>query len=72
MAQSRTAPSYTLGPRHATIRCERQSSHQVPCPAAANRELGLLPDDIADAISRACREIRDGNLHNQFVVDVIQ
>jgi aspartate ammonia-lyase len=40
--------------------------------AAANRELGLLPDDIADAIIRACHEIASGNLHNQFVVDVIQ
>ncbi|HEX2166486.1 MAG TPA: aspartate ammonia-lyase [Longimicrobiales bacterium] len=40
--------------------------------AAANRELGLLGDEQADAIVRACREIRDGNLHNQFVVDVIQ
>ncbi|CAN5638078.1 hypothetical protein BH23GEM9_BH23GEM9_06360 [soil metagenome] len=40
--------------------------------AAANRDLGLLPDEIADAIIRACRELRAGNLHNQFVVDVIQ
>ncbi|HSJ32446.1 MAG TPA: aspartate ammonia-lyase [Longimicrobiales bacterium] len=40
--------------------------------AMANRELGLLRDDQADAIIRACREIREGNLHNQFVVDVIQ
>jgi aspartate ammonia-lyase len=40
--------------------------------AAANRELGLLSADVADAIIRACREIRAGNLHNQFVVDVIQ
>jgi aspartate ammonia-lyase len=40
--------------------------------AAANRDLGILPDDIADAIMRACGEIRAGNLHNQFVVDVIQ
>ncbi|HEX6307369.1 MAG TPA: aspartate ammonia-lyase [Longimicrobiales bacterium] len=40
--------------------------------AAANLELGLLPADIAAAITRACHEIRDGNLHNQFVVDVIQ
>jgi aspartate ammonia-lyase len=40
--------------------------------AAANRDLGLLADDHADAIIGACREIRDGNLHNQFVVDVIQ
>jgi aspartate ammonia-lyase len=40
--------------------------------ALANHELGLLSDDIAQAVSQACREIRDGNLHNQFVVDVIQ
>lgn len=40
--------------------------------AAANRELGLLDDDIADAIIRASGEIQAGHLHNQFVVDVIQ
>jgi aspartate ammonia-lyase len=40
--------------------------------AAANRDLGLLPDDIADAIIRAAQDVRKGNLHNQFVVDVIQ
>lgn len=40
--------------------------------AAANAELGLLAPRIADAIIRACREIRAGNLHDQFVVDVIQ
>jgi aspartate ammonia-lyase len=40
--------------------------------ALANQELDLLPDDVADAIVRACREIRDGGLHAQFVVDVVQ
>lgn len=40
--------------------------------ATANEELGLLAPEIADAIRRAAREIRAGNLHNQFVVDVIQ
>ncbi|HEX6751277.1 MAG TPA: aspartate ammonia-lyase [Longimicrobium sp.] len=40
--------------------------------AQANRELGLLPDDVADAIVAACREIREGKLHEYFVVDVIQ
>lgn len=40
--------------------------------AAANHELGLLDARVADAIIRACREIRAGNLHDQFVVDVIQ
>ncbi|MFD9664852.1 aspartate ammonia-lyase [Rhodococcus sp. NPDC059968] len=40
--------------------------------ALANRDLGLLDQDIADAIAQACIEIRDGGLHDQFVVDVIQ
>ncbi|TSD40398.1 aspartate ammonia-lyase [Rhodococcus sp. KBS0724] len=40
--------------------------------ALANRDLGLLDSGIADAIVAACSEIRDGALHNQFVVDVIQ
>ena len=40
--------------------------------AIANRELGILDDTVAEAIVRACQEIRAGNLHNQFVVDVIQ
>jgi aspartate ammonia-lyase len=40
--------------------------------AEANRELGLLPDPIADPVIAACREIREGRLHDQFVVDVIQ
>ncbi|MFD4630608.1 aspartate ammonia-lyase [Streptomyces sp. NPDC058284] len=40
--------------------------------ARANEELGLLPKAKADAIAAACREIRAGRLHDQFVVDVIQ
>ncbi|MEU1147777.1 aspartate ammonia-lyase [Streptomyces sp. NPDC005863] len=40
--------------------------------ARANEELGLLPKAKADAIAAACREIRAGQLHDQFVVDVIQ
>jgi aspartate ammonia-lyase len=40
--------------------------------ARANRRLGLLPDELADAIEHACREIIDGRLHGHFVVDVFQ
>jgi aspartate ammonia-lyase len=40
--------------------------------AEANRELGLLPDDVADAIVQAAQEIRAGRLHGEFVVDVVQ
>ncbi|WPO75167.1 MULTISPECIES: aspartate ammonia-lyase [unclassified Streptomyces] len=40
--------------------------------ARANEELGLLAKAKADVIAAACREIRAGRLHDQFVVDVIQ
>ncbi|MFC8042847.1 aspartate ammonia-lyase [Nocardia sp. NPDC057353] len=40
--------------------------------ALANRELGLLPAEIADAVGAACTEIRDGAWHDHFVVDVLQ
>lgn len=40
--------------------------------ARANRELGLLDDERASAIEAASREILDGALLDQFVVDVIQ
>ncbi|WP_067708133.1 aspartate ammonia-lyase [Nocardia yamanashiensis] len=40
--------------------------------AQANRDLGELDGDIADAIIAACTEIRGGALHDQFVVDQIQ
>ncbi len=40
--------------------------------ALANHDLGLLPDDLTEAIVGACREIRGGALHDQFVVDAIQ
>ncbi|SEE86642.1 aspartate ammonia-lyase [Rhodococcus jostii] len=38
----------------------------------ANRDLGLLDSRLAAAIVSACEEIRDGGLHEHFVVDVIQ
>ncbi|EPJ37158.1 putative Aspartate ammonia-lyase [Streptomyces afghaniensis 772] len=40
--------------------------------ARANRDLGLLPPDIAGAIIGACEEIGSGRLHEQFVVDPVQ
>jgi aspartate ammonia-lyase len=40
--------------------------------AVANHDLGLLSVEVKDAVVRACREIRDGRLHEQFVVDVVQ
>src|SRR5436305_11138927 len=40
--------------------------------AIANCELGLIDDRRSVAIRLACEEIREGKLHEQFVVDVIQ
>lgn len=40
--------------------------------AQANRDLGLLAPDIAEAIIGACEEIRAGRLTDQFVVDPVQ
>jgi aspartate ammonia-lyase len=40
--------------------------------ALANEELGLLSREKTEAITRACREIMAGELHDEFVVDLIQ
>jgi aspartate ammonia-lyase len=40
--------------------------------ALANGELGILAPELVEAIVDACREIREGRLHEQFVVDVVQ
>jgi len=40
--------------------------------ARANRELGALDQAKADLIDRVCEEIVSGELHDQFVVGVIQ
>lgn len=46
---------------------------QVKLAAAqANNELGQLDDKLLKAITQACNEIADGNLHDQFPVDMIQ
>jgi len=38
----------------------------------ANRRLDLLPEDVADAIDHACKEIIRGHWHGHFPVDVVQ
>jgi aspartate ammonia-lyase len=40
--------------------------------AIANTELGLIDEQRAHAIRLACEEVREGKLHDEFVVDVIQ
>ena len=50
----------------AALACVKQAA------AIANSELGLLDEPRATAIRLACEEIREGRLHEEFVVDVIQ
>ena len=40
--------------------------------AMANHQLGLLTDEQYNAIAQACREIMDGQHHDQFPCDMIQ
>ena len=40
--------------------------------ARANRVTGALSSRVAEAIERACDELIDGKLHDQFIVDPIQ
>jgi aspartate ammonia-lyase len=40
--------------------------------ALANKELGVLEAAKADAIVKACDDITDGKLHDQFVIDMFQ
>lgn len=42
------------------------------CAAETNRELGLLPADLAAPIMSAATEVMNGKLSDQFVVDVFQ
>jgi len=40
--------------------------------ARANAEIGALDRTKADLIDRACEEIKDGKLRDQFIVDIMQ
>src|SRR5258708_39660410 len=40
--------------------------------AEANRDLGLLEKEIADAIIQSAKEVQQGRWNNEFVVDVFQ
>lgn len=40
--------------------------------AQANNELGLLPNNISNAIIKTCQEIIEGKFHEHFVIDMMQ
>ena len=47
-------------------------AHVKKAAALANRDLGAIPADVADAIVKACEVVASGELDDQFIVDVIQ
>ncbi len=47
-------------------------AHVKKTAALANRDLGVIEPLVADAICAACDRIAAGELHDQFIVDVIQ
>ena len=47
-------------------------AHVKKAAASANAELGVLDPVIADAIGQACDRILAGELHEHFVVDMVQ
>ncbi|MBQ9603340.1 MAG: aspartate ammonia-lyase [Paludibacteraceae bacterium] len=38
----------------------------------ANHELGIINDELYEAIAQACRELIDGKMHDQFPTDMVQ
>ena len=58
------------------VRFSREFIHAIGAvklaAARANRDLGLLPPDLARAIERASQEVMDGKLDDDFVLDVFQ
>ena len=42
------------------------------CAAQVNNELNLLEDELSKSIIQAAKEITDGSLHDQFLVDIFQ
>ena len=47
-------------------------AHVKKAAALANRDLGVIEPHVANAICAACDRIAAGELHDQFIVDVIQ
>ncbi len=50
----------------------RSFAYVKKAAAKANSELEVLSQERAEAIMKACDEIIDGKLHDQFVIDMIQ
>jgi fumarate hydratase class II len=68
----RAVENFGVSPLRIPVRLIRALGLVKAASAAANRELGLLPPRIADALERAAREVADGAWDAQFPIDVFQ
>lgn len=68
--RSRRAFSLARQPLHPEL-IRALAEVKMAC-ALANRRLGSLPSDIADAICQAAREVAAGEHHDSFITDALQ
>jgi aspartate ammonia-lyase len=68
----RAVDNFAVSGMHAHPAFVRATALVKLASARANRRLGKLDERRADAIERAAREIIDGGMRDQFVVDVFQ
>jgi len=50
----------------------RALAHVKKAAAMANRDLGVLPPEVANAIVSACEEIAQGRHHEHFAIDMLE
>jgi len=68
----RAADNFPIGDLRFPISFIRALALLKKCAARVNLDLGLLDSKLADAIAAAAQEVIDGQLDDQFVVNVFQ
>ena len=69
---ARAVENYPISGMRAHPTLIRAIAMEKEAAAEANRELKLLEPKVAEAISLAAKEVQEGRLNGQFVVDVFQ
>jgi aspartate ammonia-lyase len=69
---SRAVENYPISGQRAHPEMVKAYARMKQACALTNREFGRLSAEKADAIVAACREVEEGKLADQFVVDVYQ
>lgn len=68
----RAADNFPIGSLKLPTSFNRALALLKKCAASVNEKLGLLDSKLADAIATAAQEVIDGQLDDQFVVNVFQ